>query len=174
MSLPEIISGRVWKLGDHVNTDLLHPPSHFTPDEKRMKEGIVEGMLRLGAGAKADSWDEGWIIVAGENFGCGSSRETSVRGLSAFGVKGVVAVSFARIFMRSLVNLGIPVFEAKEIQGCVKDGEMIRISLKEGWIESPGSPPFSFSAIDPHLKKILDAGGLVSYLRREKHSKSVT
>jgi 3-isopropylmalate dehydratase small subunit len=169
MPLPEIISGRVWKLGDHVNTDLLHPPSHFSLNEKRMKEGIVEGMLRLGAGVKADSSDEGWIIVAGENFGCGSSRETSVRGLSAFGVKGVVAVSFARIFMRSLVNLGIPVFESGEIQGCVKDGDLIRISLTEGWIESPDSRRFPFSAIDPHLKKILDAGGLVSYLRSEKH-----
>lgn len=169
MALPEIISGRVWKLGDHVNTDLLHPPSHFTPDEKRMKEGIAEGRTRLGAGVKGDSSEEGWIIVAGENFGCGSSRETSVRGLSAFGVKGVVAVSVARIFMRSLVNFGIPVFECREIEGWVKDGEMIRISLKEGWIECSDSPPFSFSAIDPHLKKILDAGGLVSYLRREKH-----
>ncbi|MBM4348732.1 MAG: 3-isopropylmalate dehydratase [Deltaproteobacteria bacterium] len=169
MALPEIISGRVWKLGDHVNTDLLHPPSHFTPDEKRMKEGIAEGRTRLGAGVKGDSSEEGWIIVAGENFGCGSSRETSVRGLASFGVKGVVAVYFARIFMRSLVNLGIPVFEAKEIQGCVKDGEMIRISLKEVWIEGPDSKRFPFSPLDPHLRRILEAGGLIGYLRSEKH-----
>ncbi len=168
MSLPAIISGRVWKLGDHVNTDLLHPPSHFSLDEKRMKEGIVEGMARLGAGVKGDSPDEGWVIVAGENFGCGSSRETSVRGLCAFGVKGVVAASFARIFMRSLVNLGIPVFESGEIQAWVSDGDMIRISLREGWIEGADSRRFPFTTIDPHLKKILEAGGLVSYLRREK------
>ncbi len=169
MALPEIISGRVWKLGDHVNTDLLHPPSYFSLDEKRMNEGIVEGMLRLGAGVKGDSSDEGWIIVAGENFGCGSSRETSVRALRNFGVKGVVAVSFARIFMRSLVNHGIPVFESGEIQEGVKDGDLICISLREGWIESPDSRRFPFSAIDPHLKKILEAGGLVFYLRRERN-----
>ena len=120
MALPEIISGRVWKLGDHVNTDLLHPPSHFSLDEKRMKEGIAEGIARLGSGVKEGSSDAGWIIVAGKNFGCGSSRETSVRGLASFGVKGVVATSFARIFMRSLINLGIPVFECGEIQGWVK------------------------------------------------------
>lgn len=169
MGLPEIISGRVWKLGDHVNTDLLHPPSHFTSDEKRMREGIEEGMARLGAGIKGNSSNEGWIIVAGENFGCGSSRETSVRGLASFGVKGVVASSFARIFMRSLVNLGIPVFECREIQGQVKDGETIHISLKEEWIEGVNSKRFRFSEIDPHLKKILEAGGLLAYLRREKH-----
>jgi len=167
MALPEIISGRVWKLGDHVNTDLLHPPSHFSLE--RVKEGIVEGRLRLGSGVKEDSSDQGWIIVAGENFGCGSSRETSVRGLSAFGVKGVVAGSFARIFMRSLINIGIPVFETREIQKNVKDGDLIRIFLTEGWIEGPDSKQFSFSPLDPHLKKILEAGGLVSYLQCEKH-----
>lgn len=168
MGLPEIISGRVWKLGDHVNTDLLHPPSHFSLNEKRMKEGIAEGMVRLGLEVKGDSSDEGWIIVAGENFGCGSSRETSVRGLLAFGVKGVVATSFARIFMRSLINVGIPVFECGEIQECVKDGELIQISLGEGWIESSHQRRFPFSHIDLHLKKILEAGGLISYLQQEK------
>jgi 3-isopropylmalate dehydratase small subunit len=168
MALPEIISGRVWKLGDHVNTDLLHPPSQFSLDEKRMKEGIAEGMVRLGLEVKGDSSDEGWIIVAGENFGCGSSRETSVRGLFAFGVKGVVATSFARIFMRSLINVGIPVFESGEIQECVKDGELIQISLGGGWIEGQDSKRFSFSPLDSHLKRILEEGGLMAYLKSEK------
>jgi 3-isopropylmalate/(R)-2-methylmalate dehydratase small subunit len=166
MALPQVISGRVWNLGDHVNTDLLHPPSHFSLE--RMKEGIVEGMVRLGSEVKETSSVEGWIIVAGENFGCGSSRETSVRGLSAFGVKGVVASSFARIFMRSLVNIGIPVFESREIQECVKNGESIRISLGERWIENSHQRRFPFSPIDLHLQKILDAGGLISYLQQEK------
>lgn len=168
MGFPEIISGRVWKLGDHVNTDLLHPPSHFTPDEKRLKEGIEEGRARLSGQGRGSSSEEGWIIVAGENFGCGSSRETSVRGLLAFGVKGVVASSFARIFMRSLINIGIPIFECKEIQESVKDGERICLSLREGWIETQDSRRFSFSEMDFHLKRILEAGGLISYLRRER------
>lgn len=168
MGLPEIITGRVWKLGDHVNTDLLHPPSHFTPDEKRMKEGIEEGRRRLGASRSGDPTKGGWIIVAGQNFGCGSSRETSVRGLSAFGVKGVVAVSFARIFMRSLINHGIPVFECEEVQDYVKDGDGIRIFLKEGWMEVQDLKRIPFSKIDPHLKNILEAGGLIPYLRRER------
>lgn len=168
MALPEIISGYVWKLGDHVNTDLLHPPSHFTLDGKRLREGIEEGRARLGAARSEEPSEAGWIIVAGENFGCGSSRETSVRGLSAFGVHGVVASSFARIFMRSLINLGIPIFECREIQKDVQDGDRIWISFREGWIETQHSKRYLFSEIDLHLKKILEAGGLLGYLRRER------
>ena len=168
MSLPEIISGRVWKLGDHVNTDVIHPSSYFSLDEKRVKEGVLEGMERLGSDLNRDSLGEGIIIVAGENFGCGSSRETSVRGLRGSGVKAVVAASFARIFMRSLINLGIPTLECKELQNFVKDGDLIRLFLREGWIELTGSRRVTFSPIDHHHQKILEAGGLLPYLRREK------
>ena len=169
MGLQEIISGRVWKLGDHVNTDVLHPSSYFSLDAERVEEGIREGMERLGTALRRQSSEDGLIIVAGENFGCGSSRETSVRGLRNFGVRGVVAASFARIFMRSLVNLGIPTLECREIQPLVRDGEKIRLNLKEGWIELEGGKCISFSPLDLHVKKILEAGGLIPYLRGEKH-----
>jgi 3-isopropylmalate/(R)-2-methylmalate dehydratase small subunit len=169
MTLPERISGRVWKLGDHVNTDLLHPSTYFSLDEKRVRDGVLEGMERLGAGFKTEKSGEGLIIVAGENFGCGSSRETSVRGLRAFGVKGVVAASFARIFFRSLTNLGIPTFECGEIQNRVKDGDRMDIALKEGWIELADNKRFPFLPVDPHIKKILEAGGLIPYLQKEKN-----
>lgn len=167
MALPETISARVWKLGDDVNTDILHPPTFFSLNEVRMKEGIADGMERLSAGLKDHSVKEGWVIVAGVNFGCGSSRETSVRGLRAFGVKGVVATSFARIFQRSLVNLGIPVFVCREIQQWANDGDLIRISLSEGTIRLKDSRTFPFLPMDDHHKKILEAGGLIPYLRRE-------
>jgi len=168
MGLPKRITGRVWKLGDDINTDILHPSPYFSLNEARVKEGLVEGMERLGTDARKDSSDEGIIIVAGENFGCGSSRETSVRGLRNFGVKGVVAASFARIFFRSLTNLGIPTFECREIQNWAKDGDSIQISLQEGLIDLPNGKRFPFSPIDSHMKKILEAGGLIPYLRREK------
>ncbi len=168
MALSDMISGRVWLLGDHVNTDLLHPPSHFTADEKRMREGIEEGRKRLGGEVSRGVSEEEWIIVAGENFGCGSSRETSARGLLAFGVRGVVASSFARIFMRNLVNLGIPTFQCQTILRSVRDGETIRIFVQEGWIETQDLIRFPISPLDLHLKRILMAGGLIPYLRREK------
>src|SRR4030066_606598 len=91
MGLPKRITGRAWKLGDHINTDILHPSPYFSLNEARVNEGLVEGMERLGTEAKRNSPDEGIIIVAGENFGCGSSRETSGRGLRTYGVKGGVA-----------------------------------------------------------------------------------
>ncbi|MCX8118005.1 MAG: 3-isopropylmalate dehydratase [Desulfobacterota bacterium] len=168
MTLPEFLAGRVWKLGDHVNTDLLHPPSHFTTEEGRLRDGIEAGMERMASVIEGDSSEEGWIIVAGENFGCGSSRESSVRGLKAYGIRGVVASSIARIFMRSLVNLGIPVFECREIQKHVENGDRIKISVSGGWIETSGSKRFPFSTMDPHLRRILEAGGLMGYLRRER------
>jgi 3-isopropylmalate/(R)-2-methylmalate dehydratase small subunit len=170
MGLPKRITGRVWKLGDHINTDILHPSPYFSLNEARMKEGLVEGMERLGANAKRDSSDEGLIIVAGENFGCGSSRETSVRGLKSFGVRGVLAASFARIFYRSLINLGLPALECGEIQERVKDGDPVFLSIEEGWVELAGKKRFLFSPIDAHIKKILEAGGLIHYLLKDKQN----
>ena len=168
MTLLEKISGRIWKLGDHVNTDALHPSVFFSLDEKRVREGVIEGMGRLGANFITESSHEKLVIVAGQNFGCGSSRETSVRGLRDFGVKAIVAASFARIFFRSLTNLGVPTFECREIQNRTRDGELIDILTTEGFIELPDTGRFPFLPIDPHVKKILDAGGLIPYLQRER------
>jgi len=168
MTFSEKISGRLWKLGDHINTDVLHPSSFFSLDEKRVREGLIEGMGRLGANFKMESSHEKLVIVAGQNFGCGSSRETSVRGLCNFGVKAIVAASFARIFFRSLTNLGLPTFECAEIQNRTRDGERIDIFTTEGFIELSNDRRFPFSSIDPHIKKILEAGGLIPYLQRER------
>ena len=114
------ISGRVWLLGDHVNTDLIHPPSCFSLDETKMKYGLRVGMERLDRKADPDNTQDDLVIVAGENFGCGSSRETSVRALFASGVRAIVAKSFARIFYRSLVNRGIAPLVCREVQDKVQ------------------------------------------------------
>lgn len=166
MDLQGVITGRVWRLGDHVNTDLLHPPSYFSLDQRRVKEGLQAGMERLGADLQRHHTGDGLVIVAGENLGCGSSRETSVRALCLGGVKVAVASSFARIFYRSLANLGIPPLECRGIQDCVKDGDLIRISIKEGFIEVDDARRFPVSPLDHHIERILECGGLVPYLRR--------
>jgi 3-isopropylmalate/(R)-2-methylmalate dehydratase small subunit len=166
--LPATISGTVWKLGDHVNTDILHPPSYFSLDEGRMKEGLQEGMQRLKKTVTNNHSDNGLVIVAGENFGCGSSRETSVRSLLLCGVRAVVARSFARIFYRSLANLGIPPLECNVIQEWVQNGDPLHISLSVGFIELGGTRQFPFSPLDPHIERILKCGGLIPYLRREQ------
>ncbi len=166
MGLQGVITGRVWRLGDHVNTDLLHPPSYFSLDGGRVEQGLREGMRRLGTDLRGEYAGDGLVIVAGENLGCGSSRETSVRALSIGGVKAVVARSFARIFYRSLANLGIPPLECRGIHDWVEDGDLIHISIKDGLIELEGARRFSISPLDRHIEKILECGGLVPYLRR--------
>ena len=160
-----IIQGRIWKLGDHINTDILHPPSFFSLDGERMKEGLLEGMKRLGSGINSASLDDGLVIVAGYNFGCGSSRETSVRALLACGIKAVVAKSFARIFFRSLVNIGIPPLLCANIHDRACDGEKCLIDSENGFIKLSDGNKYRFSPIDLHIKKILSCGGLIPYLR---------
>ena len=165
--LPATIAGTAWKLGDHVNTDILHPPSYFSLDEGKVKEGLREGMERLKRNVHDDHSADGLVIVAGENFGCGSSRETSVRSLRLCGVRAVVARSFARIFYRSLANLGIPPLECRGIQDWVQEGDPIFISLTDGFIEGGTEKRFTFSPLDPHIERILKCGGLIPYLKEE-------
>jgi len=166
------ISGRVWRLGNHVNTDLLHPPSWFSLDEEKMKNGLRVGMKRLEREVvPGDSGDELVIIVAGENFGCGSSRETSVRALFAIGVKAIVAQSFARIFYRSLVNRGIAPLVCRELHDRITDGDLIRIIMDNQCIVLNNSEQISFDPFDPHIKKILACGGLIPYLKKEGESR---
>jgi 3-isopropylmalate/(R)-2-methylmalate dehydratase small subunit len=169
MTLPRMISGMVWKVGDHVNTDILHPPAYFSLDEGRTREGLQAGMARLKAGLQGNDATHGLVIVAGENFGCGSSRETSVRSLRIGGVLVVIAQSFARIFYRSLANLGIPPLECTAIQKWVQNGDPLHISLSDGFVELDDTRRFPFSPLDPHIERILECGGLIPYLRREQH-----
>lgn len=168
MNIDKNISGRVWLLGDHVNTDLIHPPSCFSLDETKMKNGLRVGMERLDRKADPDEGHDELVIVAGENFGCGSSRETSVRALFAFGVRAIVAKSFARIFYRSLVNRGIAPLVCREIQNKIADGDQIRIFIDKCHIILSNNEHVPFSPFDPHIKKILECGGLISYLKREQ------
>jgi 3-isopropylmalate/(R)-2-methylmalate dehydratase small subunit len=166
MDLHRVITGRVWRLGDNINTDLLHPPSYFSLDGRKVEEGLREGMQRLGTHLREDHVGDGLVIVAGENLGCGSSRETSVRALRTSGIKAVVAASFARIFYRSLANLGIPPLECRGVHDWVRDGDLIRISIKDGLIELDNARRFPISPLDRHIEEILACGGLVPYLRR--------
>ena len=166
MGLQGVMTGRVWRLGDHVNTDLLHPPSYFSLDGSKVEEGLREGMQRLGTDLRGKYAGDGLVIVAGENLGCGSSREASVRALGIGGVKAVVASSFARIFYRSLANLGIPPLECRGIQDWVKDGDLIHLSIKDGFIELEDARRFPISPLDDHIERILECGGLITYLRR--------
>lgn len=167
MAVRENISGNAWVLGDNVNTDDLHPPSYFSMDSERMKEGIQAGIKNLHAASKEILNAEGLIIVAGKNFGCGSSRETSVRALIASGVQGVIAKSFARIFYRSMINLALTPFVCDTIQDSVQSGDLLNIFPLEQKIQVEDDGMFNVASMDDHFQKIIESGGLIGYLGKE-------
>ena len=153
---------RAWKFGDDLDTDQM-VPGRYAP--------FMVGQDKFHTYAFHDARPEfattvrpGDILVGGENFGCGSSREYAVAALKVLGVGGVVAKSFARIFFRNCVNLGIPVLESDTAHELVSDGDEVRLDLAAGrLIAARGSAPLR--PLPPFAQEILSAGGVVAYLR---------
>jgi len=156
------ISGKIWKFGDNIDTDLIIAARYLnTSDPKELAKHVMEDadptfVNKVGAGD---------IIVAGENFGCGSSREHAPIALKAAGVSAVVAKSFARIFYRNAFNMGLPIFELGETDE-IKEGDLIAISMESGEINN-GAKIYRFTPIPPFMQELLDCGGLMNYAKKE-------
>ena len=155
---------RVWKYGDSINTDMLFPGKYTytcsTPEE--IMPHLLED-LDPGFAKEAEAGD---IIMAGENFGCGSSREQPTVGLKTLGIKAVVAKSFARIFYRSAINQGLVLVECREAVEAYKEGDSVEVMPEEGKI-SVGDRELAFPKLPPEIIAIRDAGGLLAYVRNE-------
>jgi 3-isopropylmalate/(R)-2-methylmalate dehydratase small subunit len=159
-------TGRVWKFGDNVDTDQIIPARYLnSSDAKFLASHVMEDANRDFAG-KVRSGD---IIVGGENFGCGSSREHAPIAIKAAGVSCVVAKSFARIFYRNAFNMGLPIFESRELYDEVRDGQEIAVDGDEGWIRSTGgsAEPLKIQPIPPFMQELINAGGLMPYLTKK-------
>ena len=151
---------RIWKYGDDINTDMLFPGKYTytcaTADE--IKPHLLEDLdTEFAANVRP-----GDIVMAGKNFGCGSSREQPVVGLKAVGVQGIVAKGFARIFYRAAINQGLLLVECPEAVDAYKDGDEVKLSPEEGWIEIAGRR-FSFPGLPKEVLAICEAGGLLPY-----------
>jgi 3-isopropylmalate/(R)-2-methylmalate dehydratase small subunit len=160
-----IIEGRVWTLGRDVDTDGIISGKYLTIiDPQELKKHVFEIALpEFAKGAKP-----GDIIVADENFGSGSSREHAPQAMRAIGVGAVVADSFARIFYRNAINLGIPAIEARGVRAIFEMGDTARIDLKGGRVTNLRTgASVAFPPIPPHLLGLLEAGGLVEKVRLE-------
>ncbi|HEV8556667.1 MAG TPA: 3-isopropylmalate dehydratase [Actinophytocola sp.] len=157
-----MISGVAWVFGDDLNTDVIHPPEYFSLDPERVRQGLF---------AKYDSTmvsrlRKGDVLVAGRNFGCGSSRETSIRSLLLNGVGAVIAVDFARIFFRSATNNGLPclTFADPADLARVPNGGRVSVLPDQGLLSTidgrhiPLEPPGRF------VRRIWAAGGLLGLL----------
>ena len=160
MAAPTEFSGSVLKLGDDINTDVIYPGKYillYEPEE--MKKHLFEGL-----GPEVSSRVRpGEIVLAGENFGCGSSREQAAGAIKAAGIPTGIAKSFARIFFRNAVNLGLILITCPGAAGAVQDGERIAVDIRAGQIAASGGRTFSFPPLPEFLMDIIDAGGLVAH-----------
>ena len=162
---------RAWVFGDDLDTDQIVPgryaPFMVGPD-KFHTYAFCDA--RPGFAKQVRPGD---VLVGGENFGCGSSREYAVAALKKHGIGGILAKSFARIFFRNCINLGIPVLESAEALALVHDGDAVTLDLAAGLLRAPaGDAPLR--PLAPFAQEILSAGGVVAYLREHGDFPPVT
>ena len=153
---------RVWKFGDDINTDLITPGRYtVTTDKKRLGEiAFIEYRPEFGKNVK-----EGDVIVAGNNFGCGSSREHSPMAIKAAGINAVIAKSFARIFFRNSINIGLPLFMSEDADK-IDDGDDVEVNVKTGQVyDKTKSITIKAKPLPEFIQKIVNKGGLVNFLR---------
>ena len=158
-------SGRVWKYGDHVDTDVIIPARYL--NTANMKELAAHAMEDIDP-TFAGQVNAGDIIVAGKNFGCGSSREHAPIALKGVGVAAVIAESFARIFYRNATNVGVPLLEAPGITKFVENEEEIEVDMDNGIITSKKGETITFKKLPPFMLEILENGGLIEYLKQKR------
>lgn len=159
------LTGRVWQFGDDVNTDIIISGKYKfkTLDMKELASHAMEAADP----EFSKKVKHGDLIFAGKNFGCGSSREQAPRVLKELGLGAVVAGSFARIFYRNAINVGLPLVECGEAVKDVEEGDVVSIDLREGILrnETKGKS-YKFIPIPDFLLGILQSGGLIEYFKK--------
>ncbi|TGY90167.1 3-isopropylmalate dehydratase [Marinicauda algicola] len=161
MSTPDIIRGRAWVFGDRIDTDLL-APGHAM---KKGPEALAMHCLEAVDPAFAREVERGDIVVAGEDFGIGSSREQAAISLKLLGVSAVIAKSFARIFYRNAINIGLPAIPLAEA-GDIAAGDRLLVDLSKGeLVDETTGEEFAFPPLPDHLTAMIEAGGLMAQLK---------
>ena len=159
------LKGRVWKFGDDVDTDAIIPARYLNtsdPDELArhcMEDADPEFPAKVGTGD---------IIVAGKNFGCGSSREHAPIAIKAAGGSCLVAGTFARIFYRNAFNIGLPILESPEAAAEVNEGDELAVDTAAGVITNlTTGKKYTANPVPPFMQQIIDAGGLIEYVKEK-------
>ena len=159
------MKGTAWKFGNDIDTDIILPGRYLIyTDEERLSQHCMEGL----DAEFNEKCNKGDFIVAGRNFGCGSSREHAPIALKGVGISAVIAESFARIFYRNATNVGVPLLEAPGITQLVNDGEEIDVDMEKGIITSANGESINFKKLPPFMLEILEQGGLIEYLKNKK------
>jgi 3-isopropylmalate/(R)-2-methylmalate dehydratase small subunit len=157
------MKGKTWIYGDNVNTDEIIPARYLnTTDLKELSSHCMED-IDADFVKKAKSGD---ILVVGENFGCGSSREHAPLSIKFFGISCIIAKSFARIFFRNAINIGLPIFESKEAASEIGEGDEVSVDLNLSKIvDLTTDKEYSFTPFPDEMKDIIEAGGLMEYVK---------
>lgn len=157
------VKGTVFKYGNDVDTDVIIPARHLTSaDPKHLAQHCMEDIDT----SFVKNVKEGDIMVAGSNFGCGSSREHAPVAIKASGISLVIADSFARIFYRNAINVGLPIMECPEAAAAINAGDEVEADFDTGVIRDiTTGQSFTAKPFPEFIKKIIDAGGLVQYTK---------
>ena len=158
------MQGKVWKFGDNIDTDLIIAARYLNTSEP---SELAKYVMEDADPEFVSKMSEGDIIVAGENFGCGSSREHAPIALKAAGISAVIAPTFARIFYRNAFNMGLPIFELKEANE-INEGDRVRINMDSGEVinETQGKT-YKFTPIPEFMQELVNAGGLIEFAQQE-------
>ena len=155
--------GRAFKYGDNVDTDVIIPARHLNTSAA---EELARHCMEDIDPSFASSVKPGDVIVAGRNFGCGSSREHAPLAIKACGVSCVVAASFARIFYRNALNIGLPILECPEAAAAISAGDEVSVDASRGEIcDMASGRRFGAEPLPPFMRELVAAGGLAAYVR---------
>lgn len=157
---------RVWKVGDNIDTDLIIAARYLNDaSEENMKAHCLEDVIS----DYAQKITKGNILVAGKNFGCGSSREHAPYSIKVAGTSLVIAESFARIFYRNAINIGLPIIESKEASEKIDDGDQLEVDTKLGVITNlTKNETYQVESFPPFIEKIVQAGNLMNYVKEKE------
>jgi 3-isopropylmalate dehydratase small subunit len=160
------LKGKVHRFGDDINTDEIIPARYLNTSDPSelaahcMEDADPEFVKKI---------SKGDIIVAGENFGCGSSREHAPISIKAAGISCVIASSFARIFYRNAINIGLPIFTSEEASKGLNEGDTVEVDADKGEIsKSRQKKKYQAEVFPGFIKEIINCGGLMEYARRKK------
>jgi 3-isopropylmalate dehydratase small subunit len=159
-----ILQGKIWKFGSDVDTDVIIPARYLNiTDPKELGTHCMEG-IDPDFHNKIKTGD---IIVAGKNFGCGSSREHAPLAIKALGISCVIAKSFARIFYRNAFNIGLPILECVEVSDRIEEGQEVQVNLDTGQIQDLlKRQNFQAKAIPPFMQDLVRDGGLMNHIAK--------
>lgn len=158
------MQGKVWKFGDNIDTDLIIAARYLNTSEP---SELAKHVMEDADPEFVEKMSHGDIIVAGENFGCGSSREHAPIALKSAGISAVIAPTFARIFYRNAFNMGLPIFELEESTE-ILEGDTVKVDMEKGEvINITQAKTYKFSPIPEFMQELVDAGGLIAFAQKE-------